>query len=77
MHRSSSIDVRAILDRYEPVQTRIVRQIERLGVQTEDPRRYSQMYPNSLLDTDQLLAQIRNLGIVEDLVSSHRHFSPC
>ena len=53
------------------MQTRIVRQFERLGVQTEDPHRYSELYPNSLLDTEQLLAQIRDLGIVEDLVSRH------
>lgn len=59
--------------RYEPVQSRIVRQIERLGVQTEDPQHYLELYPNSLLDTEQLLAQIRNLGIVEDLVRSHHH----
>jgi len=54
--------------RYEPVQSRVVRQIERLGVTPADPRSYVSIYGNSLLDTEQLLAQIRELGITEDLV---------
>jgi len=54
--------------RYEPVQTRIVRHFERLGITPADPRNYFSMYGNSLLDTEQLLAQIRELGITEDLV---------
>jgi hypothetical protein len=56
--------------RYEPVQTRIVRQVERLGVVSADPHNYFSHYGNSLLETQQLLAQIRELGITEDLVCS-------
>ena len=60
------------LFRYEPVQARIIRQFERLGVKTEDPKTYSTFYHNSLLDTEQLLNQLRQLGITEDVV---RHFT--
>lgn len=34
----------------------------------EDPHQYASAYGNSLLETEQLLAQIRELGITEDLV---------
>lgn len=57
--------------RYEPVQRRVLRQIERLGITPEDPQHYTTTYGSSLLETEQLLAQIRELGINEDLV---RHF---
>jgi len=56
--------------RYEPVQTRVVHQLQRLGVKPEDPANYSKSYGNSLLDTEQLLAQIKELGISVDLVCS-------
>ena len=56
--------------RYEQVETRVVRQFERLAVTMEDPERYSARYAESLLDTEQLLAQARQLGITEDLVRS-------
>lgn len=56
--------------RYDQVETRIIRQFERLGVTMEDPERYSLRYADSLLDTDQLLAQAKQLGITEDIVSS-------
>ena len=34
----------------------------------EDPQRYMSTYQNTLLTTEQLLAQIRELGITEDIV---------
>jgi hypothetical protein len=54
--------------RYDKVEARIVRQFERLGIKSEDPENYSVCYGNSLLDTQQLLTQARELGITEDLV---------
>jgi hypothetical protein len=44
--------------------------LQRLGVKPEDPANYSKSYGNSLLDTEQLLAQIKELGISLDLVCS-------
>jgi hypothetical protein len=57
--------------RYEPVQARVIRHFERLGVTPADPRNYSALYGNSLLDTEKLLTQIRELGITEDIVCNH------
>ncbi|UJR09541.1 hypothetical protein I4U23_013778 [Adineta vaga] len=56
-----------IIITYEPIQTCIVRQFQRLGVTPEDPTNYSKNYGDSLLDSDQLLAQIKELGINVDL----------
>lgn len=56
------------------MQSRIIRQFERLGVTPADPLNYSSIYGNSLLETEQLLTQIRELGITEDLVCTfNRH----
>ncbi len=54
--------------RYEPAKTRIIRKFDRLGITQEDPRNYSAVHGNSLLDPEQLLARIRELGITDDLV---------
>ena len=54
--------------RYDPVDARVVRQFERLGVALEDPERYAARYADSLLETEQLLAQAKELGITEDIV---------
>ncbi|CAF3707095.1 unnamed protein product [Rotaria socialis] len=56
---------------YEPIQPRVVRQFERLGVRPEDPNKYSATYGNVLLSTEQLLAQIKELGITVDLTPPH------
>lgn len=34
----------------------------------EDPKNYQAIYQTSLLDTQQLLDQVKQLGIMEDLV---------
>ncbi|CAF0941641.1 unnamed protein product [Adineta ricciae] len=52
---------------YEPIQTRVIRQFQRLGVTPEDPTNYAKNYGDSLLDTEQLLAQIKELGLNVDL----------
>ncbi|CAF1160538.1 unnamed protein product [Rotaria sordida] len=52
---------------YEPVQTRIIRNVERLGIKPEDPHNYLTTYRDSLLQTEQLLERIKQLGITEDL----------
>ncbi|CAF3609616.1 unnamed protein product [Rotaria sp. Silwood1] len=56
---------------YEPIQPRIIRSFERLGITPEDPHKYSATYGDSLLQTEQLLEQIKELGITEDLASPH------
>ena len=56
-------------NRYEPVQARVVRHVERLGVKMEDPRAYEAMFQTSLLDTEQLLSQVRQLGISDELIT--------
>ncbi|UJR36575.1 hypothetical protein I4U23_029294 [Adineta vaga] len=56
-----------IIIEYEKVEARVIRQVERLGISSENPENYSARYGNTLLDTDELLAQIKQLGIIEDL----------
>ncbi|CAF1299637.1 unnamed protein product [Adineta ricciae] len=56
-----------IIIEYEKVEARVVRQVERLGVAPEDPETYYARYGSTLLDTTELLAQVKQLGIVEDL----------
>ena len=56
-------------NRYEPVQARVVRHVERLGVKIEDPRAYEAMFQTSLLNTEQLLSQVRQFGIDEELIT--------
>ena len=56
--------------RYEKVEARVIRQVERLDVAPEDPETYYARYGSTLLDTNELLAQVKQLGIVEDLVSN-------
>ncbi|CAF4531499.1 unnamed protein product, partial [Rotaria magnacalcarata] len=36
-----------------------------------DPNKYSATYGNALLSTEQLLAQIKELGITDDLTPPH------
>jgi hypothetical protein len=50
------------------VQTRVIRQVERLPVQVEDPQQYVNIHQHSLLTTEQLWTQIKQLGINGDLV---------
>ena len=54
--------------RYEKVESRVIRQFERLGIQPEDPEQYTARHGNALLNTEDLLAQAKQLGIAEDLV---------
>ncbi|CAF0968330.1 unnamed protein product [Rotaria sordida] len=52
---------------YDQIQVKVVRQFERLGISPEDPEKYSARYGNTLLDPKDLLAQVKELGITEDL----------
>ena len=61
---------RNVIIQYEPVQVRIVRQFQRLGVTQYNPQAYLQQYGASLLDAATLLQQARSAGVVEDIVSS-------
>jgi hypothetical protein len=61
---------RNIIITYEPVQVRIVRQFQRLGVAQENPQAYVSRYGASLLDAATLLQQARAAGVVEDIVSN-------
>ncbi len=60
---------RNIIIQYEPVQVRIVRQFQRLGVTPANPQAYVQQYGAQLLDAATLLQQARAAGVVEDIVS--------
>jgi hypothetical protein len=54
--------------RYDPVSVKVVRQVERQGVTRENPQSYFTRFGNSLLDSKDLIAQARELGIIEDIV---------
>ena len=63
-----------IIIQYEPLQVRVIRQFQRLGVTPEDPQAYVQRYGASLFDASTLVQQARAAGVVEDIVSD-RHIS--
>ncbi|CAF1450308.1 unnamed protein product, partial [Didymodactylos carnosus] len=58
---------RNIIIQYEPIQARVVRQFQRLGVQQENPQSYVQRYGVQLRDSVQLLQEARAAGVVEDI----------
>ncbi|CAF4227589.1 unnamed protein product, partial [Rotaria magnacalcarata] len=58
---------RNIIFQYEPVQVRVIRQFQRLGVTPENPQAYVQRYGAVLLDAQTLLQQARTAGVVEDI----------
>ncbi|CAF3332843.1 unnamed protein product [Rotaria socialis] len=58
---------RNIIVQYEPVQVRVVRQFQRLGVTPENPQAYMQRYRTVLLDAQSLVQQARTAGVVEDI----------
>ncbi|UJR31887.1 hypothetical protein I4U23_019361 [Adineta vaga] len=58
---------RNIIIQYEPVQVRVVRQFQRLGVTQENPSAYVQRYGASLLEAQTLVQQARAAGVVEDI----------
>jgi hypothetical protein len=60
---------RNVIIQYEPVQVRIVRQFQRLGVTPANPLAYVQQYGASLFDASSLVQQARAAGVVEDIVS--------
>jgi hypothetical protein len=60
---------RNIIIQYEPVQVRVVRQFQRLGVTPENPHVYVQRYGATLLESQTLVQQARAAGVVEDIVS--------
>jgi hypothetical protein len=62
---------RNIIIQYEPIQVRIVRQFQRLGITQENPQLYIQRYGISLLDAQTLVQQARAAGVVEDIVSQY------
>ena len=61
---------RNVIIQYEPVQVRIVRQFQRLGVTQANPGAYVQQYGAQLLDAGTLVQQARSAGVVEDIVCS-------
>ena len=60
---------RNVIIQYEPVQVRIVRQFQRLGVTQANPQQYLQQYGAQLLEASTLVQQARSAGVVEDIVS--------
>lgn len=52
---------------YEPVQANVVRVVQRLGVQPQNPQEYVLRYGGSLLDSASLVTQVQNVGINEDI----------
>ena len=60
---------RNIIIQYEPVQVRVVRQFQRLGVVQANPQAYLQQYGAQLLESSVLVSQARSAGVVEDIVS--------
>ena len=54
----------------------VVRQFQRLDVTVENPQTYMKRYGNSVLDTNELLAQARQLGITENIVCHSCYFIP-
>ncbi|CAF1233428.1 unnamed protein product [Adineta steineri] len=58
---------RNVIIQYEPVQVRVVRQFQRLGVTQANPQAYVQQYGAQLLDAGTLLQQARSAGVVEDI----------
>ena len=59
---------RNVIIQYEPVQVRIVRQFQKLGVVQFNPQLYVQQYGASLLEATTLVQQARAAGVVEDIV---------
>lgn len=50
------------------MEAKVIRQFERHAVLPGDPENYSALYGHTLLDTNDLLAKARELGVTEDLV---------
>ncbi|CAF1197508.1 unnamed protein product [Didymodactylos carnosus] len=59
---------RNVIIQYEPIQARIVRQFQRLGVQAENPAVYVQRWGAQLRDSVTLLQEARSAGVVEDIM---------
>ncbi|CAF1400637.1 unnamed protein product, partial [Didymodactylos carnosus] len=58
---------RNIIIQYEPIQARVIRQFQRIGVQAENPHSYVARYGASLRDAHTLLQEARQAGVVEDI----------
>ncbi|CAF1598098.1 unnamed protein product, partial [Didymodactylos carnosus] len=58
---------RNIIVVYEPIQARVVRQFQRLGVTPENPQTYVAKYGAQLQDAQSLLQAARSAGVVEDI----------
>jgi len=58
---------RNVIIQYEPIQVRVVRQFQRLGVTQENPQAYLQRYGAQLLEAQILLQQARAAGVIEDI----------
>ncbi|CAF1117820.1 unnamed protein product, partial [Didymodactylos carnosus] len=52
---------------YEPVQARIVRQFQKLGITREDPNAYISRYGAQLRDAITLETEARKAGVIEDI----------
>jgi hypothetical protein len=62
---------RNIIIQYEPIQVRVIRQFQRLGITQENPQLYIQRYGIALLDAQTLVQQARAAGVIEDIVSRY------
>jgi len=62
---------RNIIIQYEPIQVRVIRQFQRLGITQENPQLYIQRYGIALLDAQTLVQQARAAGVIEDIVSQY------
>lgn len=58
--------------RYDKPEAHVIRHFERLGTTIEDPESYQRRFGDVLLEPEQLLAQVKQLGIDEDLVKCYR-----
>ncbi|CAF0862551.1 unnamed protein product [Didymodactylos carnosus] len=58
---------RNIIIVYEPIQARVVRQFQRLGVTPENPQAYIARYGAQLQDAHSLLQAARQAGVIEDI----------
>jgi len=58
---------RNVIIQYEPIQARVVRQFQRLGIQQEIPQVYVQRWGAALRDSVTLVQEARSAGVVEDI----------
>ena len=53
---------------YEPIQANVVRSVQKVGIQPQNPQEYTDRYGHTLLDSATLVAQAQQAGVIDDLV---------